>query len=190
MTALDHTCTRWLPTTGRPTSRARRVAVVLGVVIVLSAVDLVATVHAMHTTGMSEGNPIAAWVARTTGSAAALVLLKLVTVGLGVGVLFGLRARVQAEVASWFVALILVGLTARWVAWHHTMREFATADLRRIRHIDPDWIAFGMAVEESASSAAGPGIPGSGLVVSATPGLTPPGAGLVATLVDRSIDVD
>ena len=94
--------------------RSERVTWLLGGVIVLSLIDLILTISYLTSVGMSEGNPIAAWLVTETNSIWPLALYKAITVSICVTLLYRTRYRSQSEVASWCAMLILVALSVWW----------------------------------------------------------------------------
>jgi hypothetical protein len=97
--------------------RGNRVLLALGVVLLLSLVDLAATLLALSGGGMFEGNPVVRWIVLATGSALVLILYKLATVAVGVGVLYLVRMARSAELASWAMAAVLGWLTVEWAGY-------------------------------------------------------------------------
>ncbi len=94
--------------------RSVRVTWLLGGVVALSLVDLFLTVTYLTSVGMSEGNPIAAWLLSTTNSIWPLALYKLATVAVCVSLLYANRYKRQSELASWCALSILVALSIWW----------------------------------------------------------------------------
>jgi len=97
--------------------RSLRVSVLLIVILLLSIVDLVLTVHYLTTWGLAESNPIAAWLIRGTRSVPALALYKAMTVTVAVGCLYAARRHRLGEWASWGAVVILLALCWRWSAY-------------------------------------------------------------------------
>ena len=94
--------------------RSERVTWLLGGVVALSLADLFLTISYLTTVGMSEGNPIAVWLLNTTNSVWPLILYKLCTVAVCVGLLYVNRTKRQSGLASWCALIILVALTVWW----------------------------------------------------------------------------
>jgi uncharacterized membrane protein len=117
----------------RCSARARRVTLLLLGVVVLSLGDLLLTVECMTTMGMMEANPIAVYLARSTGSAWALSAYKMLTVAVSVGLLYRLRHHRSAEVAAWCAATVLAVLTLSWSAYAGCLDE---SDLYALRSTD------------------------------------------------------
>jgi uncharacterized membrane protein len=95
----------------------RRLLVLLGAIIVLSAADLAVTLTHLRTIGMIEANPVASWLIRTTQSPWSLVAFKALTVLSCVSLLYRLRGRQAAEVGAWLALLALVCLCVQWHAY-------------------------------------------------------------------------
>lgn len=117
----------------RCSARARRVTLLLLGVLVLSLGDLLLTVECMTTVGMMEANPIAASLARSTGSAWALSAYKMLTVAVCVGLLYGLRHHRSSEIAAWCAATVLAALTLSWSAYAGCLDE---SDLYALQSIE------------------------------------------------------
>ncbi len=96
------------------TGRIRRVLLLLGAVIVLSAADLAITVTHLKSAGMVEANPIAALLITSTGSAWMLSAYKILTVAICVGLLYRLRRLRAGEIAAWMSVAILTGMSIQW----------------------------------------------------------------------------
>lgn len=101
-------------------SRERRVVILLAAVVLLGLGDLYATVTHVNSIGMVELNPIAAYIIRADSSAG-LVLYKLGTIGIAVGLLLATRQHRSAELASWLLVLIMAALTVHWRNYNETV---------------------------------------------------------------------
>lgn len=95
--------------------RSRRVLVLLLGVAVLGIGDLVATATHMHGVGIVEANPLARHLI-VAESTEGLVLFKLGSIGLSIGLMARVRRHRAGEVGSWLLLVIMVGLT---LYWHH-----------------------------------------------------------------------
>ncbi len=102
---------------GRTTSRERRVYILVTLMIMLGLGDLYATVMHAFYFGMGELNPIARWLINA-GDPLALILFKLGTMGVAVGLLLKARHRPSGEIGCWLLALVLVALTLYWHQYH------------------------------------------------------------------------
>ncbi len=121
--------------------RARRVTVLLLGIVVLSVGDLLVTLGHLQSSGMAEANPIAAWIIRHTGSAAALVLYKVLTVGVCVTLLYWFRRRPAGEVAAWVGVAMLLGMCVMWHAYSRSIASPAALDLVQASHGE-DWLVL------------------------------------------------
>ncbi len=111
--------------------RSRRVVLLIVGIVLLSLGDLLITVTFLRSTGLSEANPIAAFLIRETGSVAALVAYKTLTVLVCVGLLFRLRKLVEGEVAAWCDMLILAVTAAQW--YQYTNQVDGIPDMQLVR---------------------------------------------------------
>jgi hypothetical protein len=125
-----------------PGRRPRRVAGVLRIVVALSLLDLVVTLVYMSTTGMFEGNPIVAYLARLSGSCAPIVMYKALTVLIAVSILYRLRTRAQAEAAAWLALLVLCAVTLQWVRYAALIMGADGDQIVQLMMTDPGWVAI------------------------------------------------
>jgi len=134
--------------------RASRV-VALGVLIVaMSAMDLVFTLHYAIHTGINESNPIAR-VMIAHHSPAALAIWKGASVALGVGILVRVRKRTSAELGAWFAFGVLATLMVHWARFVEVHRTLAL-DPHIVEAVaDPTWVRMG---EHHAGSGAHAGV--------------------------------
>ena len=95
-------------------SRSQRVMWLLIGVVSLSFADLALTTMYLTSVGMTEGNPIAAWLLIQTNSLWVLGLYKGVTVATCVTLIFYMRESRQGELAAWCSMLILTALSIWW----------------------------------------------------------------------------
>ena len=109
--------TATMPTATAGLTRSERVRAMLVVVAVLSAVDLLLTLHFMTGPGLHEQNPVARWLVDATNSAWALAAFKIVLTSFGVGVLYALRRRGSAECGTWIALAVMLWLMLRWGAY-------------------------------------------------------------------------
>ncbi|MHC4908622.1 MAG: DUF5658 family protein [Planctomycetota bacterium] len=120
--------------------RARRMAVLLIGIVTLSALDLAMTLQQLTTIGMHEMNPIAAVLVRMTGSTWPLVVLKIVTAGACVLVLFRLRAHLPSEVAAWVCLVILLSMSGLWVYYGFLASGLDPVGLELLTLNDDNWL--------------------------------------------------
>lgn len=92
----------------------RSVEVALLLMAVMSVIDLVWTILAGQAGEMREVNPLAAGLIE---SPLQLVALKVVGTGLGCGILYCWRTQKQVQNATWWMCLVCVLLTFRWVVF-------------------------------------------------------------------------
>ena len=100
--------------------RARRVMMLLIAIALLGVVDLYATYVHATTIGMMELNPIGAYII-SGDSPLGLILFKLGSIGLCVGLLMKLRHDRRAELAAWLCLIIMIGLTLHWVQYNQEL---------------------------------------------------------------------
>ena len=91
---------------------AKYAATALLLMLGMSAIDLIWTVLAVQAGAMSEVNPIAAPFA---DSPARLALFKLAVTGTALAILYVWRSRPSTQQATWWMCLVCVLLTFRWV---------------------------------------------------------------------------
>ena len=93
---------------------ARCVEIALLLMLVMSSIDLVWTILAGQAGVMREVNPFAAGFIQ---SPLQLVMLKVCATGLGCGILYIWRQKPQIHDATWWMCLVCVLLTFRWVVF-------------------------------------------------------------------------
>ena len=121
--------------------RARRVHFLLIGILLLSAGDLALTLGHLQTTGMAEANPIAAFVIRSTDSAAGLVIFKSLTVAICVTLLYCFRRHRAGEIAAWCGLAILAAMSVMWHAYSTSMESPAAIRLVQASYGD-DWLTL------------------------------------------------
>jgi hypothetical protein len=109
--------------------RARRVVILLTTVFLLGLGDLYATITHATTVGMIEVNPIGAYLLNAD-SIPGLILFKLGTMGIGVGLLLRVRHKLQSELSSWLILAVMVALTLHWANYN----EAVAKDYQRVSH--------------------------------------------------------
>ncbi len=97
--------------------RSRDMPRLLMAITVLSLVDLGVTLGFMTTVGMYEANPLVSLLTRCAYPAAAIVLLKLVSTGVSVGILHWLRDTGSARLVAWLLLGVLAWLMVHWVRY-------------------------------------------------------------------------
>lgn len=96
----------------------RPVEIGLLLMIGMSVIDLVWTILAAQAGAMRELNPLASGVVH---SPAALVALKATATAVGCGILYAFRGRRQMQHAAWWLCLVCVLLTFRWIVFDSIM---------------------------------------------------------------------
>lgn len=115
--------------------RSRRVFILLAAVALLGLGDLYSTLTHVNSIGMVEINPVAAYLINAD-SDAGLVLYKLGTIGIAVGLLMRTRHHRSAEAASWILILVMTALTFHWHNYNETVaRELNGVDYRDVTYI-------------------------------------------------------
>lgn len=122
--------------------RSRRVPHLLGLVLALSLVDLALTIGHMQTIGMVEANPLIHLLLHVWNSGWMVAIFKVATLVLGLGTLFALRHHRQAEIAAWFIALILAGVCIMWLQYMVAMAGIDQTALAAVMGHEPEWIRF------------------------------------------------
>lgn len=105
--------------------RAARMTGLLAGIILLSVADLYMTLLHLRGMGLAEGNPIARSVI-SYNSPAMLIVWKLGTVGLAVGILIYARRRVAAEIGALVGCAVLVALTIQWARYNSEVGAFTS----------------------------------------------------------------
>ena len=125
--------------------REVRVAALLVAVGAMSLGDLSMTITFLTHGGMIESNPIARAV-MLHNSPMLLVLWKMATVGLALGILFYARRRAFAEVAAWICLGAMTWLMLHWSAYIHETTIYvqmvaAAVDCPDLRlAVDENWV--------------------------------------------------
>ncbi|MHC4997150.1 MAG: hypothetical protein ACYTGQ_19085 [Planctomycetota bacterium] len=110
--------------------RARRVVILLAGVFVLGLGDLYATITHATSVGMIEVNPIGAYLLNAE-SIPGLILFKLGTMGVGVGLLLQVRHKLQGELSCWFILAVMVALTLHWANYTEAVAKY----YQTVRHL-------------------------------------------------------
>lgn len=93
--------------------RSRRVILLLATLLVLGLADLHLTIHHHATIGLEELNPIGAYLLNSE-QIGSLVVFKLASLCVAVGVLLAVRKHAVGEVSTWLAFAIMVALTLHW----------------------------------------------------------------------------
>jgi Domain of unknown function (DUF5658) len=124
-----------------PECRATRVTALLIGIVLLSLGDLYMTLLHLVNFGMLEQNPLAREI-MAHNSPAALVVWKLITVGLAVGILFWARRRPAAELAALFCCGVLTWLTLRWSSYSEQMADLTHGLTSMTQEDEPHWVTM------------------------------------------------
>lgn len=131
--------------------RERRVLTALLLLIGLSVFDLDATASAMLTWGMFEANPIARWLVEVSNSVAPLALLKALSVGTCVALLYWLRASRSAEMAAWALTVVMTVVAIQWGHYNATMADVDPTEFAASAASDATWVRVSSASGGDAS---------------------------------------
>jgi len=101
--------------------RERRILLLLAGAWVLSGFDLGFTLVARAMGLLEELNPVAGWFMHNGGDSAVIVY-KLVLMGVGTAILWRFRRSVQAEVSAWIIVGAYVALSFRWDTYYREHR--------------------------------------------------------------------
>lgn len=99
---------------GNNANSARFVQTALCLMTGIAVIDLVWTILAGQAGTMREINPLAAAILHSPGQ---LALFKFLATATGFGILFAWRQRRQIQVATWWMCLISVLVTFRWIVF-------------------------------------------------------------------------
>jgi len=119
--------------------RGRRVYILLAAVALLGLGDLYATLTHVNSIGMIEINPVANYLIMAESNAG-LVLYKLGTIGIAVGLLLRTRSHRTAEAACWALFLVMTILTFHW----HNYNETVARELAGVNYEDVSYIVDAM----------------------------------------------
>jgi len=119
--------------------RSSRVIVLITLIAAMSIVDLYLTILYITHWGMNEVNPLARAMMEYQ-SPAILVLWKLATVTLGIGILAMVRRKRTAELGAWVGFLILGLLMTHWVAFINEHSRITDGPIQIDAMGDPSWI--------------------------------------------------
>jgi hypothetical protein len=125
----------WLPMSQAftPHTRGQRVTLLLIATFLMGLADLALTLTYVTSIGMVEANPIARFVMEH-GSAALVVLWKLATMVLGLGILFWARRSKGAEVGTWVCFMVMAALSFHWLTYAGAV--VTEPDYARVAEVD------------------------------------------------------
>jgi hypothetical protein len=121
--------------------RARRVTLLLAATALMCLGDLSLTLTYVTSMGMVESNPIARAVMEGH-SPAFVVLWKLATMAVGLGILFWARRTRGAEVATWLCFLVMAGLCVHWLGFTTAISSLPSEYAAMAALDDPRWVSM------------------------------------------------
>jgi len=77
-----------------------------------------------------------------SGSPLLIVLWKALTAGAGIAILIWLRRSLFAEIGSWLIAFVMLGLTVHWMLYNHQILLFADELALLQGNSSEFWISF------------------------------------------------
>jgi hypothetical protein len=122
-------------------TRGRRVTVLLVATALMCLGDLALTLTYVTSMGMAETNPIARAV-MSHNSPAFVVIWKLATMAIGLGILFWARRTKGAEVATWLCFLIMCALCVHWFSFAMTVSDMPSEYAAMAAIDDPQWVSM------------------------------------------------
>jgi hypothetical protein len=132
--AGDLVRSRLLASALAPSARPARISAMLVAIIAMSLADLYMTLaHVLHF-GMIEANPIARRIMET-GSPAELIIWKLTTVLLAVGIFFAFRRQRTGEIGALACLVVMTWLTAHWFNYN-TAVSTLTPDMHALATVN------------------------------------------------------
>lgn len=126
---------RWVQ--GRP----RRVVVLLAAVLLMSLGDLYMTLTYLLNVGLLEGNPIARAV-MVMDRPGLLIGWKVVSLGLGLGILYWARRSRNGELGAWVCFVALSWLTVHWSSYNAQMLDLTPAIAEMGSVQDHRWVTM------------------------------------------------
>ncbi|MDH3584165.1 MAG: hypothetical protein OER86_08110 [Phycisphaerae bacterium] len=102
--------------------RAIRVVILLAGLLALGLGDLYATVVHAASVGMNEANPIGHYLI-SSQSVTGLILFKLGSMGIAIGLLLRVREHRTTELASWMLLGVMVLLIMHWTDYNQQIAE-------------------------------------------------------------------
>lgn len=125
----------------RVQARSRRVVLLLAAVLLMSLGDLYMTLTYLLNVGMLEGNPIARAV-MVLDRPELLIGWKVMSLGLGLGILYWARRSRNGELGAWVCFVLLSWLTVHWSSYNAEVVELtpAIAEMGSLR--DHRWVTM------------------------------------------------
>jgi hypothetical protein len=99
-----------------PRSRAQRVTLLLFATVLMGLADLSLTLTFITTSGMIEANPVARLVMQLNHPGY-IILWKLATMLVGIGVLYWARRSRGAEIGTWVCCVVMTALSFHWLTF-------------------------------------------------------------------------
>jgi hypothetical protein len=124
-----------------PRSRSQRVAILLFATVLMGLADLSMTLTFVTTVGMVEANPIARLVMQLNHPGA-VVLWKLATMLLGIGVLYWARRHRGAEIGTWVCFVAMAALSFHWLTFAGQVSAMDADYATLAAADDPRWISI------------------------------------------------
>jgi Domain of unknown function (DUF5658) len=106
-------------------------------VAMMSVGDLYATMTHISSVGMFEANPIARHV--MAGGSLGLILFKVGSVGLAIGLMLKVRHKLSGELGSWVLLAMMTALTIFWYYYNgyvaHELTNVSYDDARKVMNM-------------------------------------------------------
>jgi hypothetical protein len=122
-------------------SRHIRVGWLVAATIAMSLGDLYMTLAYLKSVGMDEVNPLARLVI-SYGCPGALAAWKVLTLGLGMFIIFRLRRTRGGELGAWCCFAMLLALTLHWTDYNHAVAGMTPEVTSLVSSGDPTWITI------------------------------------------------
>ncbi len=124
-----------------PHVRGCRVVLLLVATAIICVFDLLLTLTFLTNTGMVEANPIARSVMEH-GSPLFIILWKLATMTLGLGILYWARRTRGAEIAAWLVLVIMAAVGIHWLSYSGAVVDMDVDYGLLSSADDPRWVGL------------------------------------------------
>lgn len=122
-------------------SRPRRVVALLAAVLLMSLGDLYMTLTYLLNVGLLEDNPLARAV-MLMDRPELLIGWKILSLGLGVGILYRARRLRNGELGAWVCFVVLSWLTVHWSSYNAQMVELTPAIAEMATVHDQRWVSM------------------------------------------------
>jgi hypothetical protein len=124
-----------------PRVRGIRVLLLCLATLCMALGDLMMTLTYVTSVGMVENNPLARAVMEQ-GSAALVVVWKMTTIALGLGILTWKRHSRAAEIGAWVVFAAMLALSIHWVNFNHAVASMCPEYSHLAMTGDPRWVVI------------------------------------------------